>query len=45
MYWEAERIGVYDNFFELGGHSLLVVQIISRIREMFEVELADARAI
>ena len=34
-----ERIGVYDSFFELGGHSLLVIQIISRIREVFEVEL------
>jgi acyl-coenzyme A synthetase/AMP-(fatty) acid ligase/acyl carrier protein len=35
----VERIGVYDSFFELGGHSLLVVQIISRIREVFAVDL------
>ena len=34
-----ERAGVHDNFFELGGHSLLATQLISRIREEFEVEL------
>ncbi|MFE1744077.1 amino acid adenylation domain-containing protein [Coleofasciculus sp. H7-2] len=33
------RVGIYDNFFELGGHSLLATQIISRIRQAFEVEL------
>jgi amino acid adenylation domain-containing protein len=27
------------NFFDLGGHSLLVTQVISRIREVFHVEL------
>ncbi|MGK7940310.1 MAG: amino acid adenylation domain-containing protein [Crocosphaera sp.] len=32
-------IGRYDNFFELGGHSLLGTQIISRIRDKFEVEI------
>ena len=33
------RVGVEDNFFELGGHSLLATQIVSRIRDHFQVEL------
>jgi len=36
---KVEEVGVYDNFFELGGHSLLATQLVSRIREQFEVEL------
>lgn len=32
-------IGIHDNFLELGGHSLLATQIVSRILEIFRVEL------
>jgi len=34
-----KRVGVHDNFFELGGHSLLATQLISRVRDAFQVEL------
>jgi amino acid adenylation domain-containing protein len=34
-----ERVGIHDNFFELGGHSLLMTQIVSRLRDAFQVEL------
>jgi amino acid adenylation domain-containing protein len=33
-----EQVGIYDNFFELGGHSLLATQVISRLRDAFNVE-------
>jgi amino acid adenylation domain-containing protein len=35
----VERVGVYDDFFQLGGHSLLATQVVSRIREAFQVEM------
>lgn len=35
----VDRIGVNDNFFELGGHSLLATQVMSRLRDVFEVEI------
>ncbi|MEH1952594.1 amino acid adenylation domain-containing protein [Nostoc sp.] len=35
-----EQIGVNDNFFQLGGHSLIATQLLSRVREVFQVELS-----
>lgn len=32
-------IGIHDNFFELGGHSLMAIQVISRVRNQFHVEM------
>ncbi|MCA1635267.1 MAG: amino acid adenylation domain-containing protein [Acidobacteria bacterium] len=33
------QVGIEDNFFKLGGHSLLATQVLSRVREFFNVEL------
>ncbi|RMH66210.1 MAG: amino acid adenylation domain-containing protein [Calditrichaeota bacterium] len=32
-------LSVHDNFFHLGGHSLLATQLVSRIRDAFDVEI------
>jgi len=36
---KLDPVGIHDNFFELGGHSLLATQVISRVREAFQMDL------
>jgi FkbH-like protein len=33
-------VGVHDSFFEFGGHSLLAVQLLSRVRQVYGVDLS-----
>ena len=43
MIWKdilkVDRIGIHSGFFELGGHSLLATQLITRVKNEFNVEI------
>ncbi|MEW2399418.1 condensation domain-containing protein [Streptomyces sp. NPDC046862] len=38
-----DRIGVHDDFFALGGHSLLGVEVVEKVREVYDVDLPLGR--
>ena len=33
-----DQVGIHDNFFSMGGHSILAIQVMSRVRDAFQVE-------
>jgi acyl carrier protein len=35
-----DRVGSHDNFFNLGGHSLTALQVLSRLRRAFQIDLS-----
>ena len=36
---ELEKVGINESFFDIGGHSLMAMQLVSRVRMRFGVEL------
>lgn len=36
---KTDCVNINDNFFDRGGHSLLATQLISRLRQIFQIEL------
>lgn len=37
--FQLERVGVHSNFFDLGGQSLRATQLLSRVRQTFQVDV------
>jgi amino acid adenylation domain-containing protein len=36
----VDQVGVHDDFFEIGGHSLLATRLLSRSRDVFDVDVS-----
>jgi acyl carrier protein len=36
---DKAKLGMRENFFDLGGHSLMAVQVISRVRQDFAIDI------
>ncbi|MBF0395409.1 MAG: amino acid adenylation domain-containing protein [Desulfobacterales bacterium] len=36
---KIKQVGLYDHFFELGGQSLHAIQVISRLKDHFQIEI------
>ncbi|HLC42887.1 MAG TPA: amino acid adenylation domain-containing protein [Methylomirabilota bacterium] len=34
------RVGIHDNFFDMGGHSLAATQVLSRVRDLYGIEVS-----
>jgi amino acid adenylation domain-containing protein/thioester reductase-like protein len=34
-----EQVSIHDDFFEIGGHSLLALQLVSQVRELFQIDV------
>ncbi|MGA4721898.1 amino acid adenylation domain-containing protein [Fictibacillus nanhaiensis] len=37
--FKVDLISINDNFFELGGHSLIAIRIVSRVRDVFNMDI------